>query len=294
MVTTMGAGSEIPLETVADEAHARDWELAVAAAGVPVRVERRADGWAVMVPAAELGRARAALAAYLADVPPASSAAELEYGPTRAGLVMAVVLLLLVPFTGFRADGRAPFVAGQGSAARILRGQPWRAVTALTLHGDATHLVGNVAAMGVLGTAVCRLLGPGLGAALILLAGAGGNLLNAGLRGSPHIAVGASTAIFGALGILVGLAVLRARPPRGRAWVPIAAGLALLGLLGAGERADLTAHFLGFQVGIGLGVGAGVALEAPPGPAAQRWLATATVAVVVGSWALAMASTAWR
>jgi membrane associated rhomboid family serine protease len=285
----MAEQAEVDLETTSDEADARDHGLALEAAGVPARIEQRAIGWAVLVPDGELGRARAALAAYLADAV-GTPAPEFEYGPTKTGFVIAAALIAVVPFTGFRGDGRAVFHAGEGVAVRILEGEPWRTVTALMLHADATHLVGNVVGMAVLATAVCRLLGPGLGLALIVLSGAAGNFLNAALRGAPHVAVGASTAIFGALGILAGMAVLRARPPRGRAWVPFAAGLALLGFLGTGERADLVAHFLGFQVGIGLGMGSAVGFSAPPGRRAQRWLAGIALAVVAGSWLLALTS----
>jgi membrane associated rhomboid family serine protease len=285
----MADGAEVALETTSDEADARDWGLALVAAGVPARIEQRPSGWAILVSDGDLGRARAALAAYLEDAVTTPSA-DFEYGPTKVGFVIAAALIAIAPFTGFRDEGRAVFHAGEGIAARIVAGQPWRAVTALTLHADTTHLLGNVVGMGVFATAVCRLLGPGLGLALIVLAGTVGNLLNAALRGAPHNAVGASTAIFGALGILAGMAILRARPPRGRAWVPFAAGLALLGLLGTGERADLVAHFLGFQVGIGLGMGCAVAFDAPPGPRAQRWLAGVTLAVLAGSWLLALTS----
>jgi rhomboid protease GluP len=283
----MADRTEVALETTADEADARDYGVVLAAAGVPARVERQASGWAVLVADGDLARAREALAAYLEDAvtPPTS---DFEYGRTRMGLVIAAALIAIVPFTGFRPDARPAYVAGDGSAARILAGEPWRVVTALMLHADVTHLLGNVVAMAVLATAVCRLLGPGLGAALILFTGAAGNYLNAALRGPPHVAGGASTAVFGALGILAGMAILRARPPRRRGWVPFAAGLALLGLLGTGEHADLMAHFLGFQVGIGLGMGCAVALTAPPGARAQRWLGIVTATVVVGAWLLAM------
>jgi membrane associated rhomboid family serine protease len=293
MLGKMSDAAEVDLETTPDEADARDWGLALVAAGVPARIERRPSGWAVLVADGDVGRARAALAAYLADAV-ATPVPEFEYGPTKVGLVIAAALVAVTPFTGFRGDDRPMFRAGEGVAARILAGEPWRTVTALMLHADATHLLGNVVGMGVLATAVCRLLGPGLGLALIVASGAAGNFLNAALRGAPHVAVGASTAIFGALGILAGMAILRARPPRRHAWVPLAAGLALLALLGTGERADLVAHFFGFQVGIGLGMGCAVGFVTPPGPRAQRWLAATTVAVVGASWLLALTSIARR
>jgi membrane associated rhomboid family serine protease len=285
----MADGAEVALETTPDEANARDWGLALVAAGVPARVEQRPSGWTVLVPDGDLGRARAALADYLAEAV-ATPESEFEYGPTWMGVLIAAALVAIAPFTGFRAAGRPSFLAGEGVAVHIITDQPWRAVTALTLHADTTHLLGNVLGMAVLATPVCRLLGPGLGLALIVMAGASGNLLNAVMQGAPHVFVGASTAIFGAVGILAGMAFLRAHPTRRQGWVPLAAGLALLGFLGTGEHADLLAHFLGFQMGVGLGMGCAVSFEAPPGPRAQRWLAIGTIAVVAGSWLLALHS----
>jgi membrane associated rhomboid family serine protease len=280
--------AEVAVRVVADEARAHDWLVVLQAAGVSCRIDAAADGWNLVVAASDEPRAREALEAYDAEAVQVEGPA--EWGPTKVGLVIAAALVAAYPFTGFRGDGRALFMAGEGSAAHILAGQPWRVVTALMLHADATHLVGNVVGMAVLGTAVCRILGPGLGAGLVVLSGAAGNFLNAFLRRGPHVAVGASTAIFGAVGILAGLAVLRARPPRGRGWVPFAAGLALLGLLGTGEHADLAAHFFGFQFGLVFGLATAVQLERPPGMRAQWWLGLVTIVVVAGSWLLADAT----
>jgi hypothetical protein len=132
--------------------------------------------------------------------------------------------------------------AGEGAAARIIAGEPWRTVTALCLHVNLPHLVGNAAAIALFDTLLGRMLGPCLTAALVLVASAGGNWLNAVLRAGAHTAVGASTGIFGAIGILAGLEfVRRRRGVRGQAWLAIGGSLALLGVLGTAARADLGA-----------------------------------------------------
>jgi membrane associated rhomboid family serine protease len=282
--------SDSAVATSTDQRLVGEWGVVLEAAGVPARIERRTDGWALVVAAADVARGRRALDEYWAEALPAGAAPSFEWGPTRAGLVQAAVLLAAWPFTGFRGDGRAAFLAGEAASARIVDGEVWRAVTALTLHADATHLAGNVVAMGILGTAVCRLLGPGLGSAAILASGVAGNLLNAWLRGAGHVSVGASTAIFGAVGILAGMALVRAQPGRGRAWAPVAAGLALLALLGTGERADLAAHAFGFMMGLGNGMAAALVLEVPPSRPVQWVLAAASAGVVAGAWLLAL----WR
>ncbi len=193
--------------------------------------------------------------------------------------------------TGSRAGNGAAFRAGAADAARILAGEVWRTATALTLHADLSHLVANATAAALLATAVCRTVGPGLGAALIVASGVLGNALNTLLRGAPHVSVGASTAVLGAVGLLSGIAFVRQRrlpPGRGRAWMPLAAGLALLGMLGANPDSDLGAHASGFVVGVALGAVVSALLPAVPGPAVQRALAVATAAGMLGAWWLAL------
>ena len=107
-------------------------------------------------------------------------------------------------------------------------------------------------------TAVCRNLGPGLGAATVLGVGALGNLLNAWFHGFDHVSVGASTAVFGALGVLGGMGVVQRRRlgiHGRRAWIPLAAGVAILAMIGTGgPRVDLWAHLWGFVAGAGAGI----------------------------------------
>jgi membrane associated rhomboid family serine protease len=240
----------------------------------------------VLVTPAELARANQALADWDADaaVRAPTPVSVPEYGATPAGILMALALVVPFRLAGGSDGASALFCAGRAHAGAIVAGEPWRAVTALTLHADATHILGNLALGAVVASAVCRLLGPGVGAWGLLVAGAMGNWVTAHVRGSVHSAVGASTAIFGGIGILAGLEVVR-RPRR--SWVPLGAGLALLGFLGTSERSDLGAHFFGFVAGIVAGalVAPWPVLRSRP---AQRVLAAAALAVVLGCWALAV------
>jgi rhomboid protease GluP len=203
---------------------------------------------------------------------------------------MAIALVVAYLLTGARETGSAAFRAGSADSERILASEPWRAVTALTLHADVAHLIANVTAGALLATAVCRTVGGGLGAALIVAAGAGGNVLNAYLQGPSHVSIGASTAVLGAVGLLSGLAFVRTRHAvrgRGRAWLPLAAGLALLGMLGSDPRTDLGAHLCGFVVGVVLGAITGRTIGVP-GRGVQRVLAVAAAIAVAASWWLAL------
>jgi membrane associated rhomboid family serine protease len=71
--------------------------------------------------------------------------------------------------------------------------------------------------------------------------------------------------------------------------VPIAAGLALLAMLGtAGERVDLLGHLFGFLAGGVLGVVMAVAVPRRPGARVQWALGTTALMLVVVSWMLAL------
>ena len=145
--------------------------------------------------------------------------------------------------------------------AAIDSGEWWRLVTALTIHGDASHLVGNMVSIGLFGMAVCSLVGPGLAWLAILIAAVGGNALAVSLQSAHSVSVGASTACFAALGILCGhrtMAILSAslnsRVVSGRMWLAVGSGLALLGILGTGPNSNLAAHAFGFLCGLVVGV----------------------------------------
>ena len=125
---------------------------------------------------------------------------------------------------------------------------------------------------------------------LLLTAGAFGNLANAWLQNPAHRAVGASTAIFGAVGMLATISMVRYRHnlrPRRRWTLPVAAALGLLAMLGAGgENTDLGAHLFGFLFGLPLGFGAELLIEkrGRPGRTWNALLALVAVALVTGAW----------
>ncbi len=85
-------------------------------------------------------------------------------------------------------------------------GEWWRPFTSLFLHADFNHLLGNVCFGVIFCVLVAHSVGPVLGWVLILASGVMGNILTAGWYYPERFqSVGASTATFGALGILVGL-----------------------------------------------------------------------------------------
>jgi membrane associated rhomboid family serine protease len=275
-----------------DRRHADEWAVVLAAAGIPHWLRRRLDGWAVIVAPDDAAAAQQALAAYdqenTRDGTGGAETTAPARPPTIVGAVAALLLAGFFAITGPRAGRSAWFEHGSADAARMVAGEWWRAVTALTLHADAPHLAGNAVALAILMTAVCGRVGPGVGAWLLLLAGAGGNALTAAAYGGGHVSVGASTTVFGAVGILAGLRIAAPAPASARkSWVVVAAALALLALLGTGPHADVLAHLFGFAVGGGLGLSAALTIRREP-PAPVQWLLVAGAgAAVLGAWRLA-------
>ncbi len=173
------------------------------------------------------------------------------------------------------------------SAHDILNGEIYRTVTALMLHSSYPHLAGNMAGIAIFGTAVCNITGAGVGWLMILLTGILGNLTNAALFRYGHISIGASTAVFGAVGILAAYQLCRKIKivgQRMKAWLPLAGGMALLAFLGSGKHSDLTAHLFGFVAGIGLGILYALFLGRLLEKKHQIYCMAATIGTVVLSW----------
>lgn len=186
---------------------------------------------------------------------------------------------------------------GSAEAARILSGEWWRVFTALTLHGDGAHVMGNALIGGVFVWLVSRRLGAGLGWLLVILGGGVGNLLNSMALAAPHNSIGFSTASFAAAGVLAAIAPFGVgggvhglgSGSLGRrlfaflrsALVPVAAGLGLLAMLGAGEDTDLGGHLFGFMSGFGLGLMTGLLGTRFGLPGARRDAALLAVAMAI-------------
>ncbi len=226
-------------------AQALDASLLLEAVGIPHELYGLPDDrWLVAVEERARSVAQATLAAYeLENAPGPEPAARPEYGDSLVGFWVALAIILSTMLIGPRGP-TVWFERGAADAARILNGEWWRALTALSLHADAGHAAGNAVAAGLLLTALARRLGPGIAVWSTLAAGLAGNLATAWSVHANYSSVGASTAVFGALGTLSAL-----QAPGRRAWVTLGAGVALLGFLGTGEKADLLAHLFGFVAG---------------------------------------------
>lgn len=283
-----------------------DWALVLAATGIDYRIVRGIDGvHLLLVAPADRARAARSLDLYEAESRAAARVAPAapERGSKGLGIVVGMALIAFAFKTGMWDTGEPSrwFAVGVADATRIRGGEWWRAVTAMTLHADFMHLFGNVAAGVIFMGAAGRWLGSGAAAISIVLAGTAANLLTAWTERRDHLSVGASTATFAALGLVVGLQVVRrwrgGGAIRRRAWVAAGAGLALLAMLGMGAKADVFAHAFGLGVGTLLGVVAGIVdrpRDTPVSPTVTTrignvLLALAAAGAVVGAWAHALA-----
>lgn len=97
-----------------------------------------------------------------------------------------------------------PFVLGGKINEFILRGQIWRLITPVLLHGSILHLIFNMYALFIIGRGLEQFYGHWRYLALYLVAGYTGNVLSFIFSANPSL--GASTAIFGlaaAQGVLI-------------------------------------------------------------------------------------------
>jgi rhomboid protease GluP len=214
--------------------------------------------WILMVPPSLAHRAYDEISRYSAErsVPRSTLVVTEPFPGAAIGAIGYVLILVLTAYcTGIGLFGVDWLSAGalDAGAGR----EWWRALTALTLHLDQEHLLGNLLFGVLAGIAAGRLLGPGVAWASILGAAAIANYAEALIAPVAHRAVGASTAVFAALGLLAGLAwrqQLTQRQRRWYRWSPLVAGVCLLTLLGAGDaHVDVLGHALGFIFGVGTG-----------------------------------------
>jgi len=259
----MRADADLPFREVYRTPSRRDCNeraLVLQVAGIPHRLIRDGGISIIVVDSGHADRAAAELAAYEREnrgwpppEPPVWTSSRGWAGVLAYGLVISCVSFL----DSSHALGGDWRMLGRMNAGLVMDGAWWRTVTALTLHLDVEHLIANLIFGTLFGLFAGQLLGSGLAWAAIFLAGALGNAMNAALQPPAHNAIGASTSVFGALGILAAHAWMRRNWlafSRFRRWTPVVGGGVLLAYTGlGGERTDFVAHLTGFAAGLGFG-----------------------------------------
>jgi rhomboid protease GluP len=224
----------------------------------------------------------------------------------RAFVTPTIVAVNVAVFLAMIASGASPLspdVAtmldwGANYGPWTTDGQWWRLLSSTFVHGGILHLAINMWVLWVAGRLVERLLGNIGFAILYILSGLIGSL--ASLAWNPSsVTVGASGAVFGVVGALVGFLVIhhRALPPEWVRSLRASLGSFLLYNLAFGlvvPGISMAAHVGGLVAGVLCGL-------ALSGPAAQhaagrRWwrnaavLVVGSIAVVAGAMALSAAA----
>ena len=273
--------------------------LVLQAAGIPHVIEVGSNGARILVELLDGDRSREELQDYDKDnvawPPPRPDAPPVHRGAVGAAVAFIVVVACLYPIGQNGGFGRDWWSVGRMHAGAVVEGEVWRTLTALTLHVDLQHLISNVIFGTMFGVLTAQALGVGTAWLGTVLAGALGNWVESYIVAPEHLAVGASTAIFGTLGLLVAAEWSRrgkTRAPWVRRVAPIFAGAVLFGWLGVGDgtgRTDVMAHATGFAAGALLGIIVGLTkLPERAGRWSQWLMATAAIGLLVAGWWVAL------
>jgi len=246
---------------------AQEAALVLLAAGLACWVHPVGQGYQVAVEPGAETIARSELAAYASELEstpkPRPQETAFRHGP---GIAMILVWIAMEA-NCFWTQQRDPSLSerfASSSIALIEQHQWWRPLTALFLHADVSHLVGNLVSGSIFASLLSRQTGAWTAWVMILFCGAAGNAFTCALTyPEAFVSIGASTAVFAALGLLAGHGFVsaigeRLTRPGLRTVAPLLAALVILGWFGGGTpegNTDVLGHVLGFLSGITAGMG---------------------------------------
>lgn len=277
---------EIVPHIIAAPSHraAMDWSLVLLSQGIDHTIDAQEGQWRLVLSVADAERAAEMIRAYEDE-----NATRWQREVKWTGLlfdwrstfwwaVAALLFVLCETRPGLRE-------AGAFNSPAFLRGEWWRAVSAVTLHADAAHLALNAATGLLLLGITMGSFGPGRGLLLSLLCGVGANVVEAFMRPA-YIGVGASGMVMGSLGLLAARSMFEVETSA-REWLGrgVLAACLLFMLLGIDVKSDVLAHLLGF--GHGLMFGLAVSMTD------RNWRRTGTVEWICGALAAALVACAW-
>ena len=279
------------------------------AVAIPSAIARGTRGYLLLVEPQDAAVALDHLQRYeverLSRPRPALPAPKLYPGAWTGSLGYAIVIVAVALGIANGVGRLDAFDLGELHAGSVRAGQWWRIWTALTLHVDGAHLAANAAAGAWFGYLASRLMGAGRAWLLVVLGAGLANAAEAFMAPAFHRSVGASTAVFTALGLMSTYSWRsRLAYPQGWAlrWGPLVAGLLLLAWTGTGggsleepgsgdQSVDVAAHVLGFVVGLLAGAAVSMKVVSRTLDRVPQWVSglLALVPIVV-SWVRALNS----
>lgn len=230
----------------------RDDSLVLLSQGIEHRLVRSEEGpfQIFIVPEME-PTARTQLELYHKENPPKEEnpPIPLSFSLQPLWVLLAPVVFTLIDFSD-RLNLHGP---GVSDAAKVLKGEWWRSLTAQTLHGDARHLASNllcgyiVMNMITFRIPLLRLV------PFIAVAAAVANLCVSATVQTDFRSLGFSTFVFAAIGCL-SVIEFRLMPKEShgmlRRFAPLCGAASLAVFLGLGENADILGHAYGFVAGL--------------------------------------------
>jgi rhomboid protease GluP len=253
---------------------AYDHGLVVLAMGEECRVEEESGAFILQTEEAPTEFLESELSAYSEEAAALRNKAPVPqtkfFAPGWGWYAVWVLLMVMAYEWQGRADADVDRYVSS-SIGLIGHGEWWRPFTALFLHADLPHLTGNLLVGLGFTVFVSRMFGAALAWSLILCCGALGNAVNCLLHYPDSFeSLGASTAVFAALGLLSGGGMAESWHMRPHwTWpkiiAPFLAGVVLLGMLGvsADPLTDVLGHVCGFAVGVVAGIIAGYGISRP-------------------------------
>ena len=231
----------------------RDESLVLLSQGIPHRIERSEDGpFQIFVEPDKRRISQIQLRLYHRENPPRTDNPPLPLKFTFQPLwVLSVpVVCTLLDFSGAVSQMNN---AGIADAGKILRGEWWRTITAMTLHGDSRHLAGNLVS-GFLALSLLHYRIP-LAKLVPFLAvsSAIANFFVAFTVKTSFRSLGFSGFVFAVIGCLAIIEFrLMPRETHGmlRRFAPLCGAASLAVFLGLGENADILGHLYGFIAGL--------------------------------------------
>lgn len=237
----------------------RNWQLVLVSQAIPYRIYRVGGSYQIYVPPLLAEMAAWQIATYerenslpkLSKISwPAAPHAFLVFLPLFLLAIMHAIRQNGIVHPAFLPDPALWLKAGAMDSVRVhLYGEYQRAITALTLHVNDSHLTGNLFFGALFLFMLARRAGYGRAFLLATVCGAAGNLAALPFHSGPWLSVGFSTAVFAAAGALAGI-MTSTESNRRKLLLPAGAALALLALLGTeGENTDYAAHCAGLACG---------------------------------------------